>query len=121
VRVRGSDRPAARCPAFRDRPTRCPILSQLCVWGPLECSGRGGRDNGGDSQSSEDELLHGTVLSQLCLASLLTHVVLLNRSVQAWQREKQVGHEKAMPALVEVLDMLAQHFRDEIARDGIAA
>jgi hypothetical protein len=38
------------------------------LWGLLECSGRGGRDNRGDDQSSEDELLHGTVPRQLCLA-----------------------------------------------------
>ena len=38
--------------------------SKLCLWGWLECSGRGGPDSGGDGQSSENELFMGQVLRQ---------------------------------------------------------
>jgi hypothetical protein len=40
-------------------PAGCPILRQLCLWGLLECSGRGGRDNSGTVRAAKMNFFMG--------------------------------------------------------------
>jgi hypothetical protein len=54
-------------------------------------------------------------------ATIVDGVILGGQTLTAWRQEQHIGSERAGRLLVEVLDMLVQHFADDVRRAGVLA